>query len=133
MTRMAVMPPALGEISPGVRVTSAAWSQRPDWLNLGPGYAQALDYTHTSLGGYLRLRSDRDFVMILVGDHQPPALVTGAGATWDVPVHVIASRRDVLDRLKQHGFNEGLAPRGPLVAKMNTLLPILLDAFGDPQ
>ena len=25
-----------------------------DWLNLGPGYAQALDYAYASLGGYLR-------------------------------------------------------------------------------
>ena len=50
-----------------------AWSQPPDWLNLGPGYAQALDYMHATLGGYLRLRADRDFVMMLIGDHQPPA------------------------------------------------------------
>ena len=53
-------------------------------------------------------RADRDFVMILMGDHQPPGLVSGAGASWDVPVHVIASRRDVLDRLRRHGFRDGL-------------------------
>jgi hypothetical protein len=110
-----------------------AWSQPPDWLNLGPGYAQALDYVHASLGGYLRLRADRDFVMILVGDHQPPALVTGEGAAWDVPVHVIASRREVLDRLKQHGFHDGLAPSRPNAAQMHSLLPILLSAFGDSE
>jgi hypothetical protein len=108
-----------------------AWSQPPDWLNLGPGYAQALDYAHASLGGYLRLRSDRDLVMILVGDHQPPALVTGEGAPWDVPVHVIASRPAVLDRLRAHGFQDGLAPPRPVLGKINELLPVLLDAFGD--
>ena len=108
-----------------------AWSQQADWLNLGPGYAQALDYFHASLGGYLRLRADRDFVMILVGDHQPPALVTGEGASWNVPVHVIASRPAVLDRLKLQGFHDGLAPQQAVVRKMHTLLPILLEAFGD--
>jgi hypothetical protein len=52
-----------------------------------------------TLGGYLRLRADRDFVMVIVGDHQPPAMVSGEGATWDVPVHVITNRTQVLDRL----------------------------------
>jgi hypothetical protein len=110
-----------------------AWSQPPDWLNLRPGYTQALAYAYASLGGYLRLRADRDFVMILIGDHQPPALVTGEGASWDVPVHVITNRRAVLDRLRQHQFREGLTPQHPAVAQMNTLLPLLLDAFGDDE
>jgi hypothetical protein len=108
-----------------------AWSQQPDWLNLGPGYVQSLIYTHATLGGYLRLRADRDFVVILIGDHQPPALVSGPDASWDVPVHVIAGRAVLLDRLRQHGFRDGLAPPQARAARMDTLLPILLDAFGD--
>ncbi|MBI4262890.1 MAG: sulfatase-like hydrolase/transferase [Acidobacteria bacterium] len=108
-----------------------AWSQPPDWLNLGPGYAQALDYLHASIGGYLRLRADRDFVIVLIGDHQPPAMVTGEGAPWDVPAHVIASRGRVLDRLLERGFREGLQPQRPVAATMHGLLPILLHAFGD--
>jgi hypothetical protein len=108
-----------------------AWSQPPDWLNLGPGYVQALDYVHATLGGYLRLRGDRDLVMILIGDHQPPAVISGEGAPWDVPVHVVANRRAILDRLLQHGFGEGLAPKRLAATKINGLLPILLEAFGD--
>ena len=109
-----------------------AWSAWPDWMNLGPSYLQALDYAFANVGGYLRLRADRDLVMILVGDHQPPALVSGEGASWEVPVHVIANRRAVLDRLvRNHGFGEGLEPRHPAVAGMDTLLAMLLDAFGD--
>ena len=108
-----------------------AWSEQPDWLNLGPSYVKSLIYTHATLGGYLRLRADRDFVVILIGDHQPPALVSGPDASWDVPVHVIAARSALLDRLRQHGFRDGLAPHHPAAARMDTLLPILLDAFGD--
>ena len=109
-----------------------AWSAWPDWMDLGPSYLEALDYAFATVGGYLRLRADRDLVMILVGDHQPPALVTGAGASWDVPVHVIATRGALLDRLvRDHRFVKGLEPRHPAVARMDTLLPILLDAFGD--
>lgn len=114
-------------------VLDRAWSQPPDWLNLGPGYVQALEYFNASLGGYLRLRADRDFVVILVGDHQPPALVSGETASWNVPVHVIASRPHLLDRLKQQGFHEGLDPQQGAIAKMHTLLPILLDAFADGE
>jgi len=70
-------------------------------------------------------------VMILLGDHQPPAAVSGEGAPWDVPVHVIASRRSLLDGLIAHGFREGLTPSRPTLARMHELLPVLLDAFGD--
>ena len=108
-----------------------AWSDYPDWMNLGPSYVKALSYAYATIGGYLRLRADRDFVVLLIGDHQPPSLVSGDGATWDVPVHVIANRRAVLDRLLHHRFVARLALPELAVARMDTLLPILLDAFGD--
>jgi hypothetical protein len=110
-----------------------AWDEVPDWLNLGPGYVQALSYAYTSLGGYLHLRADRDFIMILIGDHQPPAAVSGEGAPWDVPVHVIASRKQTLERLRAHGFHSGLSPEHPAVTRMHQLLPVLLDAFGERE
>ena len=110
-----------------------AWEQQPDWLNLGPSYVHALAYTYETLGGYLRLRTDRDFVMILLGDHQPPAVVSGEGASWEVPVHVIASRRDVLDSLVAQGFQPGLFPHHPATSKMHALLPVLLTAFSRPS
>jgi hypothetical protein len=104
-----------------------------DWVNFGPAYVSAVAYAYASIGGYLRLRADHDFVMILLGDHQPAALVTGEGAPWDVPVHVIASRRHVLDRLLARGFRTGLAPRRPSLGRMHELLPVLLGAFGDRE
>ena len=110
-----------------------AWSEQPDWMNLGPSYVKALSYAYATVGGYLRHRADRDLVVILVGDHQPPALVSGEGASWDVPVHVIATRDALLDRLIQHRFREGLAPAHPPVARLDTLLPMLLDAFGEVE
>ncbi len=77
-----------------------ALAQEPDLLNMGPSYVHAVAYTYASIGGYLRLRADRDFVMVVIGDHQPAAAVSGEGASWDVPVHVIASRPQVLERLE---------------------------------
>jgi hypothetical protein len=110
-----------------------AYAHEADWLNLGPGYADAMMYSFTTLSGYLRRHADHDFVMVLLGDHQPPALVSGEGAPWDVPVHVIASRPDVLERLLAHGFRPGLTPARPTAGRMSELLPVLLDAFGDRE
>jgi phosphatidylglycerophosphate synthase len=107
----------------------AAYSTYPDWLNLAPSYLAAVSYSYRTLAGYLRQHMDEDFVMILIGDHEPPALVTGPDTPWDVPVHVIAKRRDVLERLVSHGFQPGLTPHRPSLGKMHTLTPVLLDAF----
>jgi hypothetical protein len=108
-----------------------SFDAQADWLNLGPSYVEAMAYTYATLSGYLRQRAGRDFVLILLGDHQPPALVSGEGAPWDVPVHVIASRRDVLDRLVAKGFRRGLTPSRPDLSRMHALLPTLLDAFAE--
>src|SRR5262245_4678004 len=105
--------------------------KEPDWTDFGPGYVEAIAYDLATIEGYLRKRSDRDLVMILIGDHQPPAAVSGEGAPWDVPVHVIASRRPNLDGLVAHGFATGLTPSRPVLARMHALLPVLLDVFGD--
>ena len=112
-------------------VVERAWSERPDWTDLGPGYVKAMQYVYTTLSGYLRLRSDRDLVMIIVGDHQPPAAVSGEGATWNVPVHVVTGRGAVLDRLVDEGFREGLVPQRPVLTSMAGLMPMLLNAFGN--
>ena len=108
-----------------------AWSHQPDWLDLRPGYIKAMTYAFDTVGGYLSLRRDRDFVVVLIGDHQPPAVVTGDGASWEVPVHVIASRPELLARLGRHGFRDGLTPAHPAVTSIHGLMPVLLDAFGD--
>jgi hypothetical protein len=113
-----------------------ALAEQADWEDLGPGYANAVAYAYTAFAGYLRQRPDRDFIMILIGDHQPAALVSGEGASWNVPIHVIASRgtrQAVLDRLRGHGFKSGLTPSRPAIGHMHTLVPVLLDAFGDPE
>jgi hypothetical protein len=110
-----------------------AYERVPDWMNFTPGYIEAMSYDFATLAGYLRKHSDRDFVMILLGDHQPPALVSGEGATWDVPAHVITDRTSIVDRLLARGFRRGLTPTRPALARMHALLPLLLDAFGDPK
>jgi hypothetical protein len=108
-----------------------AYAREPDWTHFAPGYAEAMAYDFACIGGYLRRHPDRDLVMIVLGDHQPPAAVTGEGVSWNVPIHIIASRPHILERLSTSGFRRGLAPPGRALARMHALVPILLDAFGD--
>ncbi len=110
-----------------------AYAEQPDWSHFGPGYVQAIGYDYATLAGYLRQQQDRDLVMIVLGDHEPAAAVSGEGASWDVPVHVIASRPEILERLKTRGFRTGLTPERPSLGHMHTLLPTLLDAFSRRQ
>jgi hypothetical protein len=111
-----------------------AWDLTPDYLDLAPAYVRAMTYAYASIGGYLRHRADRDVVFVVLGDHQPAAAVTGEGATWEVPVHVITSRPAILDALRARGFRDGLTPHRPRLGPMQGLLPTLLGAFGgDPR
>lgn len=102
----------------------------PDYLDLAPSYVRAVDYGLTSIGGYLRQHPDRDLVLVLIGDHQPAAAVSGEGASWDVPVHVVASRPAVLDALRARGFRTGVTPERRSLGPMHALLPTLLSSFG---
>jgi hypothetical protein len=102
-------------------------------MDLGHSYADAVSYMYQSITGYIRLRADRDFVMILIGDHQPAAAVSGEGAPWDVPVHIVASRRPVLDRLLADGFRRGLTPARPALGPMSSLTTTLLEALGNRE
>jgi hypothetical protein len=109
----------------------AAYDAEPDWENLGPDYVRALAYLHDTVSGYLREHTGRDLVLVVVGDHQPPALVSGEGASWQVPVHVITDRPIVLERLRARGFRDGLEPPVEVLAGMDALMRILLDGFGN--
>ena len=106
-----------------------AWAEPPDWLNLGPSYVQSIDYAFASLGGFIGLPRTRDVVLILLGDHQPPAVVSGEGAPWDVPVHILSSRPAVLEALRAHGFHEGVTPPRARVMRMHELMPAVVSAF----
>jgi hypothetical protein len=110
-----------------------AYAKQPDWVNFGPGYVDAVSYAYATIAGYLRLRRDRELVMIMLGDHEPPSAVSGEHASWDVPVHVISSLMPVLGRFQAHGFRPGLVPGRPTLGRMSGLSRMILEALGDGQ
>jgi len=115
--------------------TQASLARTPDWMNLGRPYADSFVYTFTYLAGYLQQRMSPDTVLILLGDHQPAASVTGVNARWDVPVHVVTRNADIGASLLAAGFIEGVAlpPNSHSTRKMHELAPVLLHSFDAPH
>ncbi|MDH5227498.1 MAG: hypothetical protein OEW50_08880, partial [Gammaproteobacteria bacterium] len=82
---------------------------------------------------YLRQPRPRDTVYVIVGDHQPTANVTGEGASWDVPVYIVASDPQLLARFTAQGFVAGLEPPRRSLGGLHDLTGMLLQAFGPPR
>ena len=101
----------------------------PTYMDLSPNYIDSVAYAYETFAGYVRQRAGRDYVMILIGDHQPPALVSGEGARWDVPVHIITNRTAILDALMRTRFSRGLTPPSAPIGEMHELVPALLNSF----
>jgi hypothetical protein len=100
-----------------------------DWLDKLPGYVDMFEYTYRWLGGYLQRLEARESVMLWVGDHQPASSVTGEGASWDVPVHLITRDPELLARFVALGFRPGLVPKRPTLGGLHDLTGMLLQAF----
>ena len=94
---------------------------------------RSIDYALATLAGFLNEPRTRDVVLILVGDHQPPAMVSGEGARWDVPVHVVSSRPALLDALAARGFQRGMNPARTPLMRMHELMPALVSAMDGPN
>ena len=104
-------------------------AQKVDWFNMFPGYVAMQDYNYKWLAGYLAQPRVRESFTIVLGDHQPAANVTGEGASWDVPVHIISARHDLLQRFVERGFKPGLEPAQPRIGALFDLTSMLLAAF----
>jgi len=109
-----------------------ALASTPDLTNLRPSYTHAMAYEYTTIAGYLRQHPRDGMILIAIGDHQPPAAVSGRGASWSVPVHVFGRRGPILDLLIARGFRGGLDPHRPPIGPMHTLTAMFLEAFSEP-
>lgn len=109
-----------------------ALTQTPQWADMGRAYVSSVVYFLDTVTSYLRARPNDKFVLIILGDHQPAANVSGEGASWDVPVHVIASQPPILEALRKNGFRAGLEPARPTAGKMSELGEWSLAAFDEP-
>lgn len=104
--------------------------QRPEHQK---ALAETIVYSlETAVGLAEELASSGSGVMLIVlGDHQPPAL-TREWKTYDVPIHIVSNRPELLAPFQSRGFVDGLMPRLGDDEKsfaMNRFLPRLLLDF----
>jgi phosphatidylglycerophosphate synthase len=94
-------------------------------------YGRSIRYTLNSLVSFVQHYGDDHLVLVVLGDHQPATMVTGQGASHDVPISVIAHDPAVLRRIAGWGWEDGLLPgsRAP-VWPMNAFRDRFLSAFG---
>ncbi len=94
-------------------------------------FAMSVEYSmHVSLEWAARFLDD-DTLLILLGDHQPAAIITGHEASGAVPVHIIARNPDLVEPFRQRGFIDGLVPDYPATApRMDVLRDWLHEDFG---
>jgi hypothetical protein len=98
-------------------VSATGWAQverQPDWTQLAPDYLKSLGYEFAVLGDWLTKRVRGDGLVILLGDHQPPAVVGGQPEPpWTVPIHVLSRDPDLVAPFLADGYTAGLIPTQP--------------------
>ena len=94
-------------------------------------YGHSIEYSLSTLFSYVQRYGDDDLVLVVLGDHQPATLVTGQGASHDVPISVIAHDPKVTDRIAGWGWQDGMlpSPQAP-VWPMEAFRDRFLTAFG---
>ncbi len=73
-------------------------------------YGQSIEYSLGATISYLETHDRPDLVVVLLGDHQPSRIVSGTGASHDVPVTIIAKDPEVMARIASWGWDAGLLP-----------------------
>ncbi|RZU49273.1 hypothetical protein EV385_1015 [Krasilnikovia cinnamomea] len=73
-------------------------------------YAKSVAYSVSALTSWAQKYGDDNLVLVFLGDHQPAPIVTGEGASHDVPVTIVAKDPKVLDRIAGWGWQDGLKP-----------------------
>jgi hypothetical protein len=98
-------------------------------------YRKSIEYSLDTLVSYVERYGDDRLVLVFLGDHQPAPVITGDGASHDVPITIVSHDRAVLDRVSAWGWQDGLRP-GPQapVWPMEAFRDRFLTAFGsDPS
>ena len=98
---------------------------------LRASYIRSIQYALDALVSYVENYGDKNLVLVFLGDHQPSPVLTGQGASRDVPITIVAKDPKVLDRISDWNWTPGLrpAPNAP-EARMDTFRNQFLTAFG---
>ena len=115
-----------------------AQGQPPDVVWRDPdqvraNYGRSIQYSLNTLVSFVQTYHDKNLVLVVLGDHQPARIVSGAGASHDVPISIVAHDPAVMHRISGWGWQDGMRP-GPdaPVWPMDAFRNRFLTAYG-PQ
>ncbi|SOD68833.1 Phosphoglycerol transferase MdoB [Streptomyces sp. 1222.2] len=104
-----------------------------DPLAVRDEYRKSIQYSVSSLVDFVAKHGSRDTVLVFLGDHQPNKTVTGDNPSHDVPVSIVAKDPEVLKKVADWGWTDGLQPAGNTpVWRMDKFRDRFMTAFG-PQ
>ncbi len=94
-------------------------------------YGHSIEYSLNTIFSFVQRYGDDNLVLVVLGDHQPATVVTGQGASHDVPISVIAHDPKVIDQIAGWSWQDGMSPspRAP-VWPMAAFRDRFLTAFG---
>ncbi|WP_320784476.1 sulfatase [Streptomyces sp. CRN 30] len=94
-------------------------------------YGESIQYSMRSLVEYVERYGTDDTVLVVLGDHEPVARVSGDDGGRDVPISIVAHDPDVLDRIQDWGWADGLTPgEDTPVWRMDAFRDRFLTAYG---
>jgi hypothetical protein len=94
-------------------------------------YGRSIEYSLNTLISFVQTCHDNNLVLILLGDHQPATIVSGQGASHEVPITIIAHDPAVMDRISGWGWQDGMRPDSNApVWPMDAFRDRLLAAYG---
>ena len=73
---------------------------------------RAILYDIALVEGFLGEKAPKNALVVALGDHQPPGIVSGPGATWLVPVHAFSRDENRIAAFRKLGFRDGFVPSG---------------------
>ena len=89
-------------------------------------------YNLNTLGGFISQRAPDGAIIVAIGDHQPPAAISGEDADWDIPIHVFGRDATLLSPFERAGFTAGTLPEGASVGRVDEITSLILEALEKP-
>jgi hypothetical protein len=116
-----------------IGVTPQEWERiyrQPDWSHLEQGYLDSLVYDLDVLGDFMTTRIAEGALVIILGDEQPPAFISGENQPWTVPIYALSKDPDLLGPFVALGYRPGAFPEQTSPWRgTESFLPEFLDAF----
>lgn len=96
-------------------------------------YALSVDYAVAAMTAYAERYVDDRTLLIVMGDHQPAPMITGEGASREVPVHIISGDPALVAPFLAWGFVPGAFPDpGARQRRMDEFRDWFVGAFSAP-